>query len=315
MDLDANKTCESFIQYFNNGTEEEHRFGMVCTDAGYTRAKNKAVYPLNINDHPVLYRSIVDGRVLPEFQIGYIGSGEGIFETENAKYRVGPGSMILILPGIRHRCCLTSELGWQEYWVGFRGNYFSRLFEEGVLSKNFVFFDVGISNRVISTYNRIFDEVRTQRPIYQLRISSEILSLIATLLTHKQRQEKPDHYQKIVEKAKGLMALNLYGSIDMSDISNELGVCTSHFSKIFKTYTSMTPYQYYIDIKINEAKNLLEQGDVTVKEAAYRLGFEDQYYFSRLFKSKTGVTPKNWKKINYSAWRFAMGSPGVGSPI
>jgi AraC-like DNA-binding protein len=295
MDSSLDKTSESFIRYLNSGTEDEQRFGMVCADVGYNKIKYESVYPPNINAHPVLYRGVVDGRILPEFQIGYLCSGEGVFETETAKYRVGPGSMTLILPGVRHRSCLTSESGLQEYWVGFRGDYFSRLFDEGVFSKDFVCFEVGISNRIISTYKRIFDEVISQRPSYQLRIGSEILSLIATLLDHKQRQERPDHYQKIVEKAKELMALNLYGSIDVPDISNELGVCASHFNKIFKTYTSMTPYQYYIDIKINEAKNLLEQGGITVKETAYRLGFEDQYYFSRLFRSKTGVTPKKLK--------------------
>jgi AraC-like DNA-binding protein len=299
MDLGVNKTAESFICYLNSDTEDEHRFGMGCTDAGYTRVKSKRLYPLNINAHPVLYRSVVDGRVLSEFQIGYVSSGEGVFETETAKYKVVPGSMTLVLPGVRHRACLTSESGWQEYWVGFRGNYFSRLFDEGVFSKDFVFFDVGISSRIVSTYKRIFDEVITHRPSYQLRIGSEILSLIATLLDHKQMQEGPDHYQKIVEKAKGLMALNLYGSIDLPNISSELGVCTSHFNKIFKTYTSMTPYQYYINIKIDEAKNLLERDGMTVKETAYRLGFEDQYYFSRLFKSKTGVTPKDWGKLDF----------------
>jgi AraC-like DNA-binding protein len=56
----------------------------------------------------------------------------------------------------------------------------------------------------------------------------------------------------------------------------------------------MTPYQYFIDIKIYEAKMFLEQ-KIPVKEVAFRLGFKDQYYFSRLFKSKTGVNPSCWK--------------------
>jgi AraC-like DNA-binding protein len=296
MNLGMNKTSESFIRYLSTRAEEEQQFGMACVDVGSTRTKpTNTAYPLNINDHPVLYRSVVDGRVLPEFQIGYVISGEGVFETENAKYKIKPGSMTLILPGVRHRCSLIPELGWQEYWVGFKGEYFSRLFEEGVLSEDSVVFEAGISNHIISTYNRMFDEVKAQRPVYQLRIGSEILSLIATLLNHKQMQEGPDRYRKLTEKAKELMALNLYGSINLPNISNELGVCTSFLNKIFKTYTSMTPYQYYINIKIDEAKKLLEHGSITVKETAYRLGFEDQYYFSRLFKSKTGVAPKNWK--------------------
>ncbi|MDR1105043.1 MAG: AraC family transcriptional regulator [Treponema sp.] len=55
-------------------------------------------------------------------------------------------------------------------------------------------------------------------------------------------------------------------------------------------------YQYYIHIKIEKAQRLLEEKDVSVKEAAYRLGFDDQYYFSRLFKNKTGFTPAEWKR-------------------
>ena len=56
----------------------------------------------------------------------------------------------------------------------------------------------------------------------------------------------------------------------------------------------MTPYQYFIGIKMHKAKELLEGGDQAVKEVAFRLGFKDEYYFSRLFKSKTGVSPSQW---------------------
>jgi hypothetical protein len=49
MDLGINKTCESFIRYLSSGTEEEHQFGMVCIDAGYTRGKSQCAYPLKIN--------------------------------------------------------------------------------------------------------------------------------------------------------------------------------------------------------------------------------------------------------------------------
>jgi len=59
----------------------------------------------------------------------------------------------------------------------------------------------------------------------------------------------------------------------------------------------MTPYQYYIQIKIYKAESLLEQQDLSVKEVAYKIGFEDQYYFSRLFKNKTGVSPSEWKNF------------------
>jgi AraC-like DNA-binding protein len=61
----------------------------------------------------------------------------------------------------------------------------------------------------------------------------------------------------------------------------------------------MTPYQYYMQLKIKKAAELLEQKDASIKEVAYSLGFEDQYYFSRFFKKKTGVAPSAWRKLIY----------------
>jgi AraC-like DNA-binding protein len=60
----------------------------------------------------------------------------------------------------------------------------------------------------------------------------------------------------------------------------------------------MTPYQYYIHIKIHKAEELLGDKNISVKETARRMGFEDQLYFSRIFKQKTGITPSDWKKHN-----------------
>jgi AraC-like DNA-binding protein len=57
----------------------------------------------------------------------------------------------------------------------------------------------------------------------------------------------------------------------------------------------MTPYQHYIHIKIRKAAGLLENKDASVQSVARQLGFDDPYYFSRLFKKKTGVSPSKWR--------------------
>ena len=275
---------------------------MVCTDAGHTLTRPNSFYPQNINEHPVPFKSIAQGRTLKEFQIGYFTFGEGVHETEAGKYTIKPGSMILMMPGVWHRGHPIFEVGTHGYWVGFKGDYFSRLVTEGVLSEQSVFFEGNPRNYIFSIYQQIFNEIITQGPMYQLRACSGILSLIAELLKRKkerqgrqERQEQSDHWQQIVEKAKGFMDVNIHGDIDLSHIAGDLGVSLSLFHKIFKTYTSFTPYQYYINMKINEAKTMLED-KMSVKDTAYQLGFEDQYYFSRLFKNKTGISPKKWKK-------------------
>ncbi|MDR0590064.1 MAG: helix-turn-helix domain-containing protein [Spirochaetaceae bacterium] len=306
MENSSGETWDSFLHYLPY-SEEDEKIGMVCTTAGSVEVPPHTVYPPGKNQHPALFRQVAEGRILPEFQIVYVTRGEGIFGVGGRTHRVMPGSLLLVLPGIKHFYKPVFETGWHEYWAGFKGGFYSKLMEEGILSPEHVFFDVGIHNDIVTIFERILYEVRTQQPLYQLKACSGILSLIAEMLTHERRSEQPNYYQKIVEKAKYLMETNIFKAINVSSISEQIGVSSTKLNEIFKIYTSMTPYQYYIHIKIHKAEDLLEQDNVTVKEVAFSLGFEDQYYFSRLFKNKTGIAPSDWKIYIRQGGNYAGG--------
>jgi AraC-like DNA-binding protein len=66
--------------------------------------------------------------------------------------------------------------------------------------------------------------------------------------------------------------------------------------KKFKRETNVSLHQYFIGLKINAAKIMLSNLSYHIFDIAGFLGFEDPYYFSRLFKSKTGVSPKKYRE-------------------
>jgi len=291
-----NRTAQDSFLHYLPYSEEDEKLGMLCTTAGSVNVPPGTAYPPQRDEHPALFRTVAEGRILPEFQMVYITEGEGIFLCDGRTYQVKPGCVMMVLPGLKHIYKPIFETGWQEYWVGFKGTYFSQLMEEGRFSVEHVFFETGLHDSILSFFSQIFDEVRSQRPLYQLKTCALILSLVAEVLTRERRKEQPNYYEKIVAKAKYLMESNVYKAINLPGISDQLGISTSRLNEIFKTYTSMTPYQYYIHIKIHKAESLLEEEDIPVKEAAFRMGFDDQYYFSRLFKNKTGISPSDWRK-------------------
>jgi AraC-like DNA-binding protein len=311
MKQDARR--ESFLHYLPY-SEEDEKLGMVCTTAGDINVPPNTVYPPNKNAHPVVFRNVAEGRTLPEFQLVYISEGEGVFCAEDKTYKVNSGSMLLLLPGMKHFYKPLYETGWHEYWVGFTGSYFTGLVNKGILSKEHIFFEIGLRDYVLSIFTRVFDEVRSQRPYYQVKACSLVFSLLAEMLSHERRKEQPNYSQQIVEKAKYYMEENVSKEIDIPSIAQETGVSTSRLNEVFKTYTSMTPYQYYLQIKINKACRLLEQEDIPIKEAAFRLGFEDQYYFSRLFKQKTGIPPSGWRQFIYPPYSFLPHYSMAASP-
>jgi AraC-like DNA-binding protein len=285
------------ILHYLSFSEEDEKLGMVCTTVGNVEVPPYVEYPPRKNEHPAIFRNVAEGRTLPNFHIIYITRGKGVFETEGKSYEVSPGSVFFLLPGVKHRYKPVFECGWHEYWVGFQGKNFSKLMEMGLLSRERVFSEAGLHDSIIAAFNMIIDEVKTQAPLFQLKVCAGILSLIAEILTRDRRKDQVSNYQRIVEKAKSFMEAHISDVIDLPGISEQIGISTSRFNEIFKTYTSMTPYQYYMQLKIKKAADMLEQKSASIKEVAYSLGFEDQYYFSRFFKKKTGVAPSAWRKL------------------
>lgn len=287
-----------FIRYLTH-SEEDERWQLVCTDAGHIEVGPNTVYPPHKELHPQAFKSVAVGRTLAEYQIIYITKGRGIFRAERRTHQVLPGSIMVLFPGVPHFYKPEFEVGWTEYWVGFKGPLADALCQQGFLSRQASLYPVGLQNSLLAIYAQILELVQNQEPLYQPRASSYVLLLIAEILALQRKAAQPSHSEQLVEKAKFLMEENIYSEINLSRIGEALGVSTSHLNAVFKSYTAMTPYQYFISIKIRKAKELLERGDLPIKEVAFRLGFGDPYYFSRLFKHKSGIPPSGWRAFVY----------------
>jgi AraC family transcriptional regulator, transcriptional activator of pobA len=82
----------------------------------------------------------------------------------------------------------------------------------------------------------------------------------------------------------------------VNHMSLELALSPKYLSDLLKQETGKTALELIHLHVISEAKNMLVGGEQNVSEIAYRLGFENPPYFSRLFKKEVGVSPKEFKK-------------------
>ncbi|NJS10840.1 MAG: helix-turn-helix transcriptional regulator, partial [Microcoleus sp. CSU_2_2] len=71
-------------------------------------------------------------------------------------------------------------------------------------------------------------------------------------------------------------------------------ISSYHFCRLFKQSTGFSPHQYVIQQRVERAKQLLRQGQMSIGEIAIACGFSHQSHFNRHFKRLTGVTPKTW---------------------
>ena len=89
---------------------------------------------------------------------------------------------------------------------------------------------------------------------------------------------------------------NIRGDNSSLQICAEFGISQSQLGRIFKKYSKKTFNDYLISIRIEKAKEILEYDDECyIGEVASRVGYEDQYYFSKVFKKYTGITPRDFR--------------------
>ena len=114
--------------------------------------------------------------------------------------------------------------------------------------------------------------------------------------TKQQRFFGEDITESIINKARIIFRTNIDQDIAIEKVAEELNVSYAWFRKAFKTYTGIAPHQYLLQLKIEKAKMLLADHSRSIKEIAFSLNFESAFYFSKLFKEKTGVSPDLYRK-------------------
>lgn len=99
-----------------------------------------------------------------------------------------------------------------------------------------------------------------------------------------------------IQKCLTYIRKNINCDIKLEDLSNLVCISKDHFIRLFKKRIGITPIQYINQKKIEKAQLLLITEELSIKEIAFMLSFEDHSYFNRLFRKTTGVSPLEYRK-------------------
>ncbi len=160
----------------------------------------------------------------------------------------------------------------------------------------------GISRQLSPLYLKIFREIKDQKPWCEEVIESIIWQM--TWIVRRRLNKylpSPDlrrmsfSQEQIVDSAKTYIEENLSRNISLDELAEACFVSKFYLVHVFKKVTNMSPIRFSLNQRMNEAKKMLGERGTLVKQVATQLGFNDPYYFSRIFKQITGVSPKNYQ--------------------
>lgn len=288
---------ENFYKYLPL-SEEDENWGLSVLNTGCTSILAKQGYPPE--QHPEHHYFNWDtGRILNEYQVIYISAGQGLFESSGvAQQTVYEGSIIFLFPGEWHRFKPVYDTGWNEHWVGCKGDVIDNLIKKNFFHPEDPVQRIGLNEDILIIFNEIIEHTKSEKPGYQPLISGAVLHLLGSIHSLMKQQQFDDvsFVEVVVNKARFLLRSRINEDINIKEMAEELCVSYAWFRKMFKQYTGIAPQQYFIQLKIEKAKTLLRNPLMPVKAVAYELNFESPFYFSKLFKEKAGVSPEQYKK-------------------
>lgn len=114
------------------------------------------------------------------------------------------------------------------------------------------------------------------------------------------KKKEPSNKTEHAEKIASYIQEHFTNKVIISEIAVALNLNKSYVSHVFKEMTGYTIMEYVMACRIQQAKYLLEAEETKqVQQIAYESGFENVSHFSRYFKEKLGITPKEYRKKTF----------------
>lgn len=158
---------------------------------------------------------------------------------------------------------------------------------------NHYYFNADFLKKKISVVKRdLYETINNFIDYYSM--SEDVTSVLLNIA--EINKEKFIKKPKLIENIEEYLKLNYQKSITNAVLSKEFGFVPSYISRLFRQYNDgVSPGEYLGNYRIEKAKKIMKENpEILVKEIADMVGFNDAYYFSKIFKKKTGMWPTKY---------------------
>lgn len=269
-------------------------------------------HPLARDLYPIAYGHYVDAQghrvrryVHTDHLIIFCHGGRGRYRVGKHKGYLVPGQVLFLPKGISHVYQSDSEHPWSIYWAHFAGEQVDAFMDYLGINENSSHPAHPQGNPVLTLRNwrALLTDVTHLLNLQHERLTLEKGILAASLL-RKLLSELPLMARKAEPLVSGFSLISLerfmqdnsHKAIELDELAAFAGLSRYHFCKKFKQHTGEPPLHYFTRKKMEQAAQMLREGEQTVRQISQTFGYDDPYYFSRLFKKHQGVSPKHYRE-------------------
>jgi AraC-like DNA-binding protein len=228
----------------------------------------------------------------------YSLGGKGYIENDAGKMELNPNQFIIIPPHLFHRYQADLHHPWTLYWVHFSSDKLEEFGVDFNIKRFYSPTELRFNQKTIDTWVQMYASLADGYNTPNISYSNLCLYRFLSFFLLLNKTFTLDDGDSRLDQSIAFMKKNIGKRLTADDIASRFQYSSSHYTAIFKEKTGMSPIEYFIRLKMHFACQLLTQTDLKIKEVADRIGYDDPYYFSRLFKQVTGHPPKEYRKID-----------------
>jgi len=225
--------------------------------------------------------------------------GQGVCSIQNRKHAMTTGHAIVLPANVRHRYWADENDPWKIFWVHFTGtrsrDHIAML---GLTPQKPVCWlhDLpGVVEAFEGTYRHALGGY-TDVDLFGLSTGlSRLLGICR--LSQRALDVRRRFAEDQVLKTVHYMAANLDRPLTLAQLAAIASWSPTHYSMVFRRQLNLSPVEYLLRLKIQRACERLRTTDASIAEVALDIGYDDPFYFSRLFRRRVGSSPRAYRKI------------------
>ena len=235
------------------------------------------------------------GRILQAYQIVYIEEGRGRAELgrQLGIQDIPAGSVFVLFPNVWHRYAPELSVGWTEHWIECKGTAFDMAVNAGILDPRRPVFRKPNRAAVKATFEEIHSLAAKDAVGSQPVLSMLGLKLLAILAGPRNASETSTN--RLVNTVRMMLLERCADNRPMEEIADALNVSYSNLRRTFRVNTGMSMKDYQTEMRVQKAKDLLDNTDLSIKGIAAQLGYSSAFHFSNQFKKIVGRPPIEWR--------------------
>lgn len=232
------------------------------------------------------------------FTLLFCLDGVGELHLSDAKHRLTRGTFALLRPFEFHAYEADEEKPWSYYWIHFNGTLAQQYYEVLTGGGKQVCIALEPDMKFVQSFEKILN-IYHQGHAYKLLVQAsaamhQLLGDLHGLICNRASPQETTEAR--IERTVEVIRNNLGMQVSIQELAASVNMSHAYYAQQFRKHTGESPRSYFNKLRIAKASEYLAQTNAKVESVAQLVGFEDAFYFCRLFKRITGKTPTGYRR-------------------